>query len=92
MIGAIPTIGMALIALPSGCNPRCRKGDRSIATATRKPPPDPIRNPGMTALMKVWWKSMPRVNRLAWKDSAIMLGGGSSTGGTWKPTVRTSQR
>ena len=33
MIGAMPTIGMALTRLPSGSSPRCRKGERSIATA-----------------------------------------------------------
>src|ERR1019366_3497463 len=45
MMGATPTTGTALTKLPSGSRPRCRKGTRSIKTATRKPRPHPAETP-----------------------------------------------
>ena len=41
MIGATPTIGRAETKLPIGSRPFCRKGERSIRIATRKPRPQP---------------------------------------------------
>ena len=41
MMGATPTIGRADTSVPSGSSPRCRKGMRSISTATTIPPPQP---------------------------------------------------
>jgi hypothetical protein len=58
MIGAMPTIGTALIRLPSGISPRCRKGTRSIITATAKPSTQPAAHPASTALRKVCRKSL----------------------------------
>jgi hypothetical protein len=43
MIGATPTIGRAETRLPSGNRPRCRKGERSISTATSSPEAEPMK-------------------------------------------------
>ena len=53
MIGAMPTMGMALSRLHSGSSPRFRNGTRSTSTAVRKPAADPRANPASTALRKV---------------------------------------
>jgi hypothetical protein len=42
MIGAMPMIGIALMSWPTGVRPRCRKGDRSIPKASRKPALQPM--------------------------------------------------
>ncbi len=89
IMGAMPTIGMAETAEPSGSSPRCRKGERSIATAVRKPAPEPIRKPGMAERMKVWTKSTHSVSVLAAKRAPICDGAGSRICGTWKPVTST---
>ena len=40
--GATPTIGSAETRLPTGISPRFRNGERSMASAARKPVPQPI--------------------------------------------------
>ena len=74
---------------PSGSRPRCRKGDRSIATAVRKPAPEPIRKPGMAERMKVWTEIDPAGCRGAGREARARCasGGGSRTCGTSKPTT-----
>ena len=37
MIGAMPMIGSAATKLPTGHRPFCRNGERSMASAVRKP-------------------------------------------------------
>ena len=53
MMGAIPTIGMALTRLPTGSKPRRKKGILSATTATLKPTKLPNKKPGITALIIV---------------------------------------
>ena len=53
MIGAMPTIGIALSRLVSGSRPRLRNGMRSATMATTKPEAEPSAKPASTAFKNV---------------------------------------
>jgi len=63
MIGAMPTMGMALARPPSGRMPRRRSGEPSIAIAASRPALQPIAQPGNTERNTVWRKSAASVCR-----------------------------
>ena len=91
-IGATATSGMVLVSEAMGNKPRCKKGRRSIATATKKPRPEPSAQPISTALSTVCTKSPHSVGPCLAMDSTIKPGGGSKTRGTSRATTNSCQK
>ena len=91
-IGATPTSGMVLVSEATGNRPRCRKGNRSMATATPNPRPEPSSQPNNTALTTVCRKSVPSTPRLLNKDNTINQGAGNNTRGTSSATTSSCQK
>ena len=86
------TLTVQVVKDAIGSRPRCRKGMRSIAIATRKPRLQPSAQPTNTALTTVCTKSPPSVPRFSHNALTISAGEGNNTRGTSAATTSSCQK
>ncbi len=72
-IGAVPTMGKAAMKLPTGIRPRCKKTERSMASAARTASAQPIPYPTNAPRTMVCIKSAQSVGMLAEKEDSESL-------------------